>query len=339
MLISNHGGFYQKDMPPPRLNPNLNKLTRDIIMRTLRNHDATRPYLPSSPYFDEEAYRLGGPAESHLWGPRDYFKGEYYKAPKCHFASETGYHGCPSPKSLRQFLSPESMPQKDVFEMCENPEWLAHATCMETEILDNPYAYRLGLMIRQVERIFGHATPELENFAKQSQISQAEAVKYFIENFRNNKWRKTGILWWNIIDGWPQVSDAVVDCYGCKKLAYAYIKRSQQPLCMACKEPVNGKMELMALNDMQEEKTLEYTVENLTTGETVAKGKVSVPANGIAVAAELDEEKYAFFLIRWKSEEGEGVNHHTCSLGDVWEYSNYVECMKKAGFYDEFEGF
>ena len=106
---------------------------------------------------------------------------------------------------------------------------------------------------------------------------------------------------------------------------------------MACKEPVNGKMQLMALNDMQEEKTLEYTVENLTTGKTVAKGRVAVGANDVEVATELDEEKYAFFLIKWKCGEVEGVNHHACSLGDVWAYEKYVECMKKAGFYDEFE--
>ena len=29
-------------------------------------------------------------------------------------------------------------------------------------------------------------------------------------------WRRTGIIWWNVIDGWPQISDAVMDWYGCK---------------------------------------------------------------------------------------------------------------------------
>ena len=337
MGIGNQEGRRSIDSPLPWINPNLNKLTREIILRELRNHDATRPYLPSSPYIDEEAYRYGLPSEAHVWGPRDYFKGDYYKDPICHFASEMGYHGCPSPNSLKKFISKESLPKKSIYEICENPEWIVHAAGMKAGVEDNPYAYRLPLMIRQVERIFGHATSEIEIFAKQSQISQAEAVKYFIENFRNNKWRKTGILWWNIIDGWPQISDAVVDWYGGKKLAYSYIKRSQQPLCMACKEPVNGKMQLMALNDMQEEKTLEYTVENLTTGKTVAKGRVAVGANDVEVATELDEEKYAFFLIKWKCGEVEGVNHHACSLGDVWAYEKYVECMKKAGFYDEFE--
>lgn len=332
-------GNRDPDEKLPNLDPNLNKLTRDVILREVRNHDATRPYLPSSPYLDEMAYRYGVPAESHLWGPRDYFKGDYYKDPACHFASETGYHGCPSPKSLEKFISQDSLPKKDIYEICNNPEWIAHAASAETGVEGNPYAYRLSLMISQVKRIFGTASGDLVTFARQSQISQGEAVKYFIENFRNQKWRKTGILWWNVADGWPQISDAVVDWYGCKKVAYGYIKRSQQPVCMTCKEPVDGKMALMAHNDTQQEQTLEYTVENLTTGQVVAEGKVTVGANDKATVTELCEEKYAFFLIKWKGKGVEGVNHHACSLGEVWEYEKYAECMKKAGFYDEFEGF
>lgn len=331
-------GRTDKD-PKAMLDPNLNKLTRDIILREVRNHDATRPYLPSSPYVDEMGYLYGNVSESHLWGPRDYFKGDYYRDPECHFASEIGYHGCPSPKSLEKFISADSLPKADIHEICDNGEWLTHAAGMETQVKGNPYAYRLPLMISQVERIFGKASGDLATFAKQSQISQAEAVKYFIENFRNNKWRKTGILWWNIIDGWPQISDAVVDWYGCKKLAYYYIKRSQQTVGMGFKEPVNGQMELMAYNDSREGQTLSYTVENLSTGEVVAQGEVFVHADAIARAAVIPEEKYAFYLIKWAGKGVEGVNHHACSLGDVWEYEKYEECLKKAGFYDEFEGF
>ena len=64
----------------------------------LWNHDTTRPYIPSSPYIDEEAFKSHEPtSEEHLWGPRDYFKGNFYRNSVCHCASETGYHGCPSP--------------------------------------------------------------------------------------------------------------------------------------------------------------------------------------------------------------------------------------------------
>ncbi|MGI6459653.1 MAG: glycoside hydrolase family 2 protein [Candidatus Hydrogenedentales bacterium] len=72
----------------------------------------------------------------------------------------------------------------------------------------------------------------LEAFVLASQIVQAEAKKYFIESTRQRKWRTSGILWWNLLDGWPQFSDAVVDYYFGKKLAYWYIRRVQPPVCV-----------------------------------------------------------------------------------------------------------
>lgn len=327
------------DDPPALLNPNLNKLTREIILRELRNHDATRPYLPSSPYLDEVAWRYGMPAEDHLWGPRDFFKGEFYGNAECHFASEIGYHGCPSPESIKKFIPESSLPKNSITDIYENPDWLVHAAGMETCVEGNPYAYRLPLMVSQVERIFGKASDDLSEYARQSQISQAEAKKYFIESFRVQKWRKTGILWWNIIDGWPQISDAVVDWYGCKKLAYSYIKRSQQPFCMLCDEPKNGVIELYATNDLQENLTAKFTVENLVTGEKLLTGTCAVEANGIVKVADLLDVKGGFYLICWKTEKGEGVNHFVCNIGEGWTYEAYKACMQKAGFYDEFEGF
>ena len=49
--------------------------------------------------------------------------------------------------------------------------------------------------------------------AAASQITQAEAKKFFIESTRLLKWETSGLLWWNVIDGWPQFSDAIVDHY------------------------------------------------------------------------------------------------------------------------------
>ena len=327
------------DDKPAWINPNLNKLTREVIARELRNYDAIRPYIPSSPYLDEVSWRYGLPSEDHIWGPRDYFKGEYYGNVACHFASEIGYHGCPSPASIKKFIPAEDLPKTSITEIYENPAWLVHAAGMEPCVEGNPYSYRLPLMVSQVERIFGTASGDLDVYARQSQISQAEAKKYFIESFRLAKWRKTGLLWWNIVDGWPQVSDAVVDWYGCKKLAYHYIKRSQQAFCMICDEPKDGVITLYATNDHQVELTAEYTVENLATGKKVTEGKCTVEANGIAKAADLPEIKGGFYLIRWKTAMGEGVNHFVCHIGEGWTYEMYKACMDKAGFYDEFEGF
>ena len=213
-----------------QIDPNTNVITRKAIPSAISKEDSymgkdTRPYLPSSPYCDPVAFETKRPmSEEHLWGPRDYFKGNFYKTSVCCFASETGYHGCPAPDSLKKFIAPENLwPWREAGENYANKAWLAHATCARTE-KDHPFAYRIPLMTNQVVTLFGSEPEDLNLYALQSQISQAEAKKYFIERFRVTKWRRTGIIWWNLIDGWPQISDAIVDWYGTKKLAYSYIK-------------------------------------------------------------------------------------------------------------------
>lgn len=52
-----------------------------------------------------------------------------------------------------------------------------------------------------------------------SQIAQAEALKFLIERVRIMKWYTGGIIWWNVIDGWPQFSDAIVYGGWLKKIA------------------------------------------------------------------------------------------------------------------------
>ena len=322
-----------------RRDPNTNILTRQIIPRALREHDEVRPYLPSSPYVDEEAFRTRQPlSEDHLWGPRDDFKGSFYGNSVCHFASETGYHGCPSPKSLERFISKEQL--WPMFE--ENgdarPDWICHAAEMQPT-MNGPYAYRIRLMADQVEYLFGSVPDNLSDFAKLSQISQAEADKYFIERFRVSKWRRTGIIWWNLLDGWPQVSDAVVDWYYCKKLAYHYIKRTQEPLCMMFDEPRVGLLDLHAVNDLQEDHKLYFSVTDLTTDTVIAKGEADAIADSSVKVLSLPVmTDYHFLLIRWETEDGrQGSNHYVTKLCNI-SASDYLFDLKKAG-YDCFEGF
>ena len=213
-----------------------------------------------------------------------------------------------------------------------------HASCMVPEMSD-PYAYRIGLAYRQVETLFGKAEKELAAFAKQSQISQAEAKKYFIEKFRIGKGKRSGIIWWNLIDGWPQVSDAIVDYYYCKKLAFHYIQRSQQPVCLMFDEPADGQIALYAVNDLTEEAAVKYSVINLTTGRSVLSGSAvlaaesSAPIDSLAVT----EDEQTFYLIRWEKDGKVYQNHFHTNLLNI-SYEAYLAAIAKCGM-DEFEGF
>ncbi|HHY97696.1 MAG TPA: glycoside hydrolase family 2, partial [Firmicutes bacterium] len=197
------------------LDPANNRITREVLPQVVYSCDPSRPYLPSSPYHSPEVVQRKDRRlmpEEHLWGPRDYYKSRFYIESTAHFVSEIGYHGCPNVSSIKKFISLDMLwPYQD------NEEWRIHCTDPVPEG-DSGYSYRVPLMANQIKEMFGEIPDNLEDFALASQISQAEAKKFFIEMTRLHKWRRTGIIWWNMLDGWPQFSDAIVDYYFGKKL-------------------------------------------------------------------------------------------------------------------------
>lgn len=318
--------------------PNDHPLTRAILPRAVRELDPVRPYLPSSPYLDRTAFstRQKTP-EDHLWGPRDDFKGAFYKGARALFASEIGYHGCPSPCSLERFISADQLyPILD-----ENgngkPDWLVHAASPEANVRA-PYAYRIPLMVKQVRALFGTEADNLADFARQSQISQAEACKYFVEKFRLIRERAGGIIWWNLIDGWPQISDAVVDWYGVKKLAFSFLCRAQAPLLLSFAEPENGELRLIAASELAKDRQVRYTVRDVLADTVVLSGEQTVKGEGTTLLARLSEfADFRFLLIEWQSEGGAGRNHYITKTNGI-SYESYLRALAAADM-DEFEGF
>ena len=317
--------------------PNKNQITRRILPDILNSEDWTRPYIPSSPYISEEAYLAGAienTTEQHMWGPRDYYKSNYYHHSNAVFASEMGYHGCPSPISIKKFISTTSLwpPQ-------ENDEWLLHSASPETS-KDALYIYRINLMTNQIFTLFSNKPKNLEEYAYMSQISQAEAMKTFIETFRSRKWDRTGIIWWNIMDCWPQFSDAVVDYFGCKKLAYFFIKRAQAPLYFMIDDQKDEDYALYANNDLLVDTCVEYKILEVDTECEIIRGSVTVPAEAavrVASLCDIGKERH-FYYIEWIDKNGEkGSTHYLAGL-PKFDYGWYRENLKKCGF-DEFEGF
>ncbi|MBQ9544128.1 MAG: hypothetical protein IJV00_03250 [Clostridia bacterium] len=314
-----------------------NVITRKVLPEVIKRLDPSRPYLPSSPYLDGESIIKNDPSEDHLWGPRKWFKGEYYKDSKCCFASETGYHGCPSPESLKKFIGKDHLENMGDAAVCSDPHWLAHSASPESDP-KAPFAYRVPLMIRQVERLFGSAKKDLELFALQSQISQAEALKFFIEHFRAAKPYRSGLLWWNVIDGWPQVSDAVVDWYGTKKLAYSYIKRSQTPFAVIIDEPdENSRLALVADNETPKTVSVKVKVTEVLSGKEVFCGGVEAEPRETVRFGSIEDVK-GYYLIRWEGDEN-GVNHFAARLGEDTDYAEYRRFLSLTGFDGALEGF
>ncbi len=314
----------------------VNVLTRITVPKALFALDTTRPYLPCSPYMDEVGHlNKKSLSEEHLWGPRDYFRGEFYTSYNPYFASETGYHGCSSPRALRKFLK-KPWPLFDE-EGRPTKEYLAHAVSVIDDY-KSPYAYRIRLMSDQVETLFGHNFDNLSDFAKASQISQAEADKYFIERFRIRRNERGGILWWNMIDGCPQVSDAIVDYSMDKKLAYHYIKNCQEPSAFMMEEE-NGKVRMFLVADEPEAFLASYTMTDAYTGEQILHGEVtSKPYTSILVDTWEAPREKAFYIIAWTDDKGRKHQHHYHTDIKGIDYARYIAAAEKYGLL-HWEGF
>jgi len=319
----NECDLYTK-LEPFSVDPNRNRATREALRDVLIFEDPTRPYLPSSPYIDENANSLPIEflSENHLWGPRDYFKSDFFKNSMSIFVSEIGYHGCPGVPSIKKFI-----PEDEIWPWQNNKYWIAHST--SPEIVPGAIE-RIDLMARQVRELFGIEPDTLELFAAASQISQAEALKFFIEMFRLSRAKRSGIIWWNLIDGWPQFSDAVVDYYYEKKLAYSFIKNSQQPVLLSFDEPMNWRIQLKAVNDLRAEVAVSYRVELFESGKAreICSGEEILPPDSVTGLVSLPyshgENKY--YMIQWEYNGKSCCNHYVSGHPpiDLGEYLDFL---------------
>lgn len=300
-----------------------NRISREVLPRAAAMHDPFRYFLPSSPYIPLTVSGDLNVPEQHNWGPRDYYKGDFYRHSSAHFISEIGYHGCPSVSSLKRFI-----PQDDLWPIT-NDSWDAHNTEYTLMIRNRGYD-RNQLMADQVTDMFGIKCGSLSQLAMLSQISQAEAKKFFIEQTRLKKWRRTGIIWWNMRDCWPQISDAVVDYYFQKKLAFYYIARAQQPVCMICAEAENWHHGVFLCNDSNETHTVKYLVKDGETGEVLGEGNAVSAANENVCVERFKAYSglQRLIIMEWTLDNGvRGANHYVTGY-PPFQVNRYAEWLK-----------
>ncbi len=314
--------WYQFFMDPEKMDD----LCRRVIPAQLKLYDPFRDYYPSSPYYAKEVCEKRDGSimpESHAWGSRDYYKGEEYKLNLAHFIGEFGYFGCPAASSVKKFISPENLWPGSA----QNEEWALHAT--DPEGPGGWWAGRITQMYDQLEGIFGHYPTDLDELAILSQGAQAEACKYMLERCRIRKPECMGILWWNMIDCWPQFSDAVVDYYYTKKMAYYFIKQSQAPVTIAMDEPKSWNCGVHILNDTNEMQNGEYEVFNATTGKVVASGTFSAqPNQNVRVCnVRISHGDKAVYLLRVVANGVEHKNHYLFGY-PAFSVEFYMEYLK-----------
>lgn len=262
-----------------KIDPNVERNSRVTIPRVCWELDPVRPYLPSSEYYSPDVVAgLAKPSENHLWGARGYYKVPFYTNSPAHFVSEMGYHGMPNRSTLERMMTKDGLyPFKDAKFTPES--WNDEYQCKASR----PFATgdygrtRNHLMTNQVKLMFGAPSADLDTFIDQSQIVQAEAMKTFVELFRSRKFAQTtGLLWWNVRDGWPQLSDAVVDYFYSKKPAYWTIRNAQRDQIVM----VRDDRRAIAVNDTLAAVEGSVRITDAATGrEVLSRASFTIPAN------------------------------------------------------------
>ena len=332
----------------PHIDPNTDVISRQVLPLSVREWDPKTPYLPSSPFISEEVFKVHNKIskdlspEMHLWGPRGFYKALFYTENNARFVSEIGYHGAPNVESLKKMMTPYNVypwvngakaetddvvtvdgEVKKAEKLVWNDEWQCKATRSHPNSQTNKE--RNFLMVNQIREVFGECPMELEDFVTASQIVQAEAKKYFIEFWRMNKGQRNGILWWNLRDGWPIVSDAIVDYYGGKKLAYDYIKNVQTDVCVMVSDIREGNIghPVVVVNDTRNKQKVEITIIDKDSGRKLLSKVVEVEPNGKLKVGELPKvNSNELWLIEYKV-DGQTYNNHYVAFTAPMDYEKY----------------
>ncbi len=323
-----------------RYDPNDDRISRHVIPRVLYEFDFTRPYLPSSPYYSRETVARGGAdkykPEEHLWWV-GYHKDDFYTGSPAEFVSEVGMRSFPNVESIKRMMPRESWNPRDK-DGTWNKDWEGKTTRDFKSWIGN-YTYQpdyMTLHVNQIKLMFGEEPKTLEDLVFASQATQAEAFKYWIEMWRSRKWvNKTGLLWWNMREGWPNISTGLVDYYGTKKLGYKYVQNSHKDVCVMVSDVVRkGSLALVAVNDTSLPVSGNITITDVESGRKVYDGKYDVPANGRTDLGDLpSQDGMGVLKISYTVGDKKQENHYLYGTAP-YNLAKYKELMRKSALFE-----
>ena len=244
------------------------KLFRELLPAKVKELDADRFYIHSSPYLANwgrpESWGIG---DSHNWGVwygQKPFESLDTDLPR--FMSEFGFQSFPEMKTIATFAAPEDYQ-------------------IESEVMNAHQKSSIGnaLIRTYIER--DYIVPEkFEDFVYVGLVLQGQGMRHGLEAHRRNRPYCMGTLYWQLNDSWPVVSWSSIDYYGNWKALHYQAKRAFAPIHI---NPIqrNDSLCVYLLSDRLdtlEKMTLEMKVIDFE-GKKISKPmllkSLSVPAN------------------------------------------------------------
>ena len=313
---------------PPQMVPSDNRISREVLRRAALELDPWRDYLESSPFVPDEAVLLRNrtgnmefmPAlcpEQHLYPGgkeiRDAVRSSNY-----HFLSETG------PILLCAMSESPTLLAREI----DRLQRLWNTSPDELESRGWRHQSDLYLVNwkedvkRRLKLFFGDSvtpSPDApEELIAAVNLFVCDTFKFIIEYSRCRKWRKTGVIWWSLIDMWPMLFNfSVIDYEFRPKLPFFWIRQSQQEFCLICDEPDDGSAgaALTAVNDTGDDRKGVYRLaqfrEESGQLEYFHSGEFHVEANGKAVLPQPPDAfaRDALYILEWELDGIRKFNH------------------------------
>jgi beta-mannosidase len=224
-------------------------LFKEIIPNLIRKYDPQRSYWPSSALdnYDRSKELSANPnnpesGDSHFW--KVWHGGASFKSYRkfdSRFMSEFGFESFPSIKTIKDFC-----PDEELY--------------LDSPIMENHQKNEGGnqKIMRYMRKRFN--IPKA--FEKQiilSQITQAEAIQYGVEYWRQNRndFHCMGSLYWQLNDCWPVASWSSFDYYGRWKALHYFARRFYAPLIPSVRE-YRESVEMWITNDYPSPQSVNY---------------------------------------------------------------------------------
>lgn len=262
---------FDKNFPPEiyqEMFRGYDKLFHQLLPAKVKELDADRFYIHSSPYFANwgrpESWGIG---DSHNWGVwygQKTFESLDTDLPR--FMSEFGFQSFPEMKTISTFAAPEDYQ-------------------IESEVMNAHQKSSIGNALIRTYMERDYIIPEkFEDFVYVGLVLQGQGMRHGLEAHRRNRPYCMGTLYWQLNDSWPVVSWSSIDYYGNWKALHYQAKRAFAPILI---NPIrqNDSLNIYLISDCPDTKDhlmLEMKVTDFDgkkQGKPIRLNTLTVPAN------------------------------------------------------------
>lgn len=279
------------------------KLFRELLPAKVKELDADRFYVHSSPYLANwgrpESWGIG---DSHNWGVwygKKPFESLDTDLPR--FMSEFGFQSFPEMKTIATFAD-----KKDYQ--------------IESEVMNAHQKSSIGNNLIRTYMERDYIVPQnFEDFVYVGLVLQGHGMRHGLEAHRRNRPYCMGTMYWQLNDSWPVVSWSSIDYYGNWKALHYQVKRAFAPVLI---NPIqqNDSLSIYLISDQlksMNQMTLEMRLIDFN-GKVVNKKilkSVAVPANASSCVYEekvsgiltAEQRRNCFWQLTLKDKSGHVV--------------------------------